>query len=281
MNSIADSDAVFDKNRMLAQHQAAVTLLQSQLGNPGIIEFVWLDLACGRGQIVTHLQDNLSRDERAKLRYVGQDIDNGHVRIAEAAASVLGLREVSFYIGEVSRFSELITTGQSFDFITLTNTIHEVHPVSLSQLLCDCILRLSPEGCLFIYDMETLPHLELGAIVWNAQEMKTILGTICNELGAVGYAPSVGKWRHSSCCGWNAQIRRQHLGSLELTAATIANTVRNCSLSIRTLMETKKANIEIALENLTRFGAQTDDEKVTKQRLLYDFWALSRALKTR
>jgi ubiquinone/menaquinone biosynthesis C-methylase UbiE len=44
---------------MLTQHQAALTLLQRLLADPGVSQLNWLDLACGKGQIITHLDENL------------------------------------------------------------------------------------------------------------------------------------------------------------------------------------------------------------------------------
>ena len=52
MSIIGDSSAVLEFARMLPQHQAAITLLSSLLQNPQVDKFYWLDLACGKGQII-------------------------------------------------------------------------------------------------------------------------------------------------------------------------------------------------------------------------------------
>src|SRR5690349_10081573 len=102
MAAIADSDAIFDPERMLPQHQAALTLLQGMLSNPQLAQVRWLDLACGKGQIIAHLQKNLSQKARAKLQLVGYDIDNHHTRLAERTARLMGLAKCDFGIGELA-----------------------------------------------------------------------------------------------------------------------------------------------------------------------------------
>jgi hypothetical protein len=67
MGAIADSDAVHDIRRILPQHQSALTLLNSKLQNPAVQSFRWLDLACGKGQIISQLEENLSANQRQKL----------------------------------------------------------------------------------------------------------------------------------------------------------------------------------------------------------------------
>jgi hypothetical protein len=75
VNSIADSDAFKDPDRMPPQHQAALTLLQDRLSNPTVVKIRWLDLACGRGQIISSLDGNLSKPALNRLEYWGYDIN--------------------------------------------------------------------------------------------------------------------------------------------------------------------------------------------------------------
>ena len=65
MSSIAD--AIRDDDRVLPQHQAIVTLLQGWLSDPAMERLRWLDLACGRGQILTGVRGGLSTSARKKV----------------------------------------------------------------------------------------------------------------------------------------------------------------------------------------------------------------------
>ena len=89
MTSISDSSAVREK-RVLAQHQAALTLIQGRIGSPNAQDYAWLDLACGRGQIIAHLEDNLSEVARGKISFYAYDVDQRYGRETRRIASRLG-----------------------------------------------------------------------------------------------------------------------------------------------------------------------------------------------
>jgi SAM-dependent methyltransferase len=279
MGTIADSSAVAVGATILAQHQAAVTLLQGRLSTPTGTPVNWLDLACGRGQIVSFLRANLSDSARGRLSYSGFDIDHKYVRQAEKLTNELGLLSKTFQIGPLSQFSQLFPTNQRFDFITLTNTVHEVGPTDLATVLVDAVLRLSPEGTLFIYDMEVLPEPELGAVPWRREEAEAIVWEVLSALGSHGYHPEVGQWHHRSCTAWNAHLHRQHLG-VNATQALHARTsaITSVSAKIKLLLEVKAKRCVDALEGLTRFGAETQAEEQSRIRWLYENWAVQRAL---
>jgi SAM-dependent methyltransferase len=183
MSTIADSTAFRDDSRLLVQHQAALTLLQGFLGNPSLSILRWLDLACGRGQIIAALDQNLSGEARSRIAYFAYDVQHRFVREVERAAGQLGLRGVEAKIGDLEDFGRLVDPTNRFDFITLTNTVHEVSPYILSNLLLDCLRRLTADGCLFIYDMESLDPLELGAIPWTRSEFADILQALFRGTG--------------------------------------------------------------------------------------------------
>jgi SAM-dependent methyltransferase len=278
MAPIADSSAIFDPERMLAQHQAALTLLQGMLSNPLVGQVRWLDLASGKGQIIAHLQKNLTEKARAKLQFVGYDIDNHHTRQAEKTAQAMGLAKCDFGIGELADFHRNDKTDGPWDFITLTNTVHEVSPQSLASILMAALERLQETGCLFVYDMDRLSSPELGAVLWTGSEFSEILTTLCTALGCPHYEPAVGTWSHRSCDGWNAQIKREHMQLPSDWKDRVAKAVEATVQCIEAVLKRKLTHTRKALEALTRFGAETGEEAADKERLLFDFWAITRAL---
>jgi SAM-dependent methyltransferase len=278
MPAIADSGALFDPERMLAQHQAALTLLQGMLSNPKLAHVRWLDLACGNGQIIAHLKENLNDRARAKLHYVGYDIDNVHTRHAEKIAQSMRLAGCDFGIGELANFHRDDRTNGEWDFITLTNTVHEINPLSLASILMAALERLRNSGCLFVYDMNRLSSPELGAVLWTGAEFSEILTQLCSSLGCTHYEPAVGTWSHRSCDGWNAQINRAHMGLPSDWICNKDNATETTADCIEAILKRKLAQTRKALEGLTRFGAETTDEVIDKERLLFDFWAITRAL---
>jgi hypothetical protein len=278
MTVLADSNAFFNMERLLVQHQAALTLLQGMLSDPNCHEISWLDLGCGRGQIISHLEKNLSATERSKIKLVGYDIENTYSIQAKGIAKSLELSSYSFEIGTLSRFWENRSTAGPWRFITLTNTIHEIAPKSLSEILARCIERLDNDGCLFMYDMEKLPVPELGAIPWSASEMKAILITLFRALGCSSFEPAVGTWTHKTCTGWNAQIRRSHMGLPTNFPEQLDEAIYVTSLRIEELLLDRLTRVDAALKSLAEYGPDTGQEMEDKESLLYEFWAVSRAL---
>lgn len=160
--SRSDSDAVLDPSRVLPQHQAALTLLQARLSNPAATSLAWLDLACGRGQIIATLDHTLSEKARAKIDFTGIDINDAFLRETARIADRLRFRSVETHLCALSLFDRVLPPETKYDFITLTNTVHEIEPPALAALLVDSVTRLSEKGSLYIYDMETINPPELG-----------------------------------------------------------------------------------------------------------------------
>jgi SAM-dependent methyltransferase len=279
VTTIADSTAFKNAERILPQHQAALTLLQGRLSTPGVARLSWLDLACGRGQIIASLDKNLSSQARSKVDYWAFDLDHAFARETRKAAESLGFATFETYVGDLSDFDKILPTGARFDFITLTNTVHEIEPIRLATLLVKCLERLAPTGSLFIYDMEKIKPLELGAVPWSRDNVRQILLRMLDAIGASSYRPEVGLWNHSTCNGWNVQLERQHLNlSGNDVSARMANAISEMRVEIVALLRQRLELCRASLETLTMYGAETAEEQEDKERLLFEFWSLSRAL---
>jgi SAM-dependent methyltransferase len=277
LSTIADSSAFKDTDRVLPQHQAALTLLQARLSVPGIQRVLWLDLACGKGQIITSLEENLSSEARGRIEYWGYDLNQGYARETEKAAERLGFASFQIKVGDLLDFDQLLSREALFDFITLTNTVHEIQPVRLANLLYKSIMRLSEAGTLFVYDMEKIQPLELGAVPWSRDDVKSLIRHLLDALGATAYHPEVSRWSHKTCKGWNVQLERQHLGiSLDDAVGKGDVAIRETCDEVTRIIKQRSMDCRAALENLTKYGAETAEEQEDKLRLLFEFWALSR-----
>lgn len=276
--TLADSSAILDTSRVLPQHQAAVTLLQSRLSPPGS-EQTWLDLACGRGQLVQVLENGLTPDSRSRLSFVGLEADQRHGREAVKLAEQLGLAKAEMRIGDLKDLPNLVSQDERLDFITLTNTVHEVAPADIPVVLVTAITRLSNAGGLYVSDMELIRPLELGAVAWTSDEVTGLLGSCLDSLGVDPYRPDVQRWQHSSTASWSAYVERQHFG---LTDREVADRQEEAVAAVRqkvvTTLELKLEGCRTALETLTRYGSETGDEEAAKDSLVYDYWAITRAL---
>lgn len=279
VSTIADSSAFRDEKRVLAQHEAALTLLQGILADPSVTEARWLDLACGRGQIVSSLDQVLSQQARTKLRYNAYDVRHDYISQTARTADALGLLSVEGRVGELAEFSKVYPSGDRFEFITIINVFHELDPYHLGTILADSIARLSDKGCLYVCDMEGLEPRELGAVLWTKDDVSTIFRSLCQGFGLSNYEPAVSHWSHTSRNTWSVQVQRSHL-SLTAEALGVGRdaAVASVSQAIAQLLVGKLKRCHEALEALTHYGSQTPQEEAAILDLLYDFWALTRRL---
>lgn len=278
-NSIADSSAVLFPNRVLVQHHTAITLLTTNLaarqsGDP----LEWLDLGCGRGQIIAHLDDTLPDSNlRSRIHYSGYDVDNAYTREAEKKAASLNLGAATIIVGQLDHFSQIMTVDRQFSFVTFTNVIHELPPVLAGSLLLELIARLKSDGKLYIYDMETLPEPELGAVPWDANDVRRLWSFMYKELGATASPPMVPRWPHSSCFGWSVDFDRAKLDvDDEQFKRLLPELKPKTSSFIAELFKEKLARTIGELEEITKYGGQTGGEQKRKMNLLFDYWSLSR-----
>jgi len=281
MSSLADSDATHDIRRILPQHQSALTLLNGKLQNPAVKSFQWLDLACGKGQIISQLGENLSVKQRNKLSYVGYDINVEHTRTAERMADTLNLAHYEFLHGDMANFNDIIKPGEQFDFITCTNTAHELHPGAFARLFLSALRRLSPSGEFFIYDMESLTKPELGALPWRSVEIAALLNSAFEVLGT-DFRVEPSGWSHTTCKGWSVTIQREYI---DKTDAQINETQKQISdrqdIEIDRILSERFVECNRMLETFCRFGADTADDVSARSLALYEFWALHRAKEMR
>lgn len=280
MTSIGDSDAVRSEGRVLSQHLAALTMLQDRLSTPGVERLVWLDLACGQGQILVGLDDSLSSGARRKVEYWGYDVEQHFLRETSRSAGQLAFAVAETRVGDLQDFDQVLPSDLAFDYITLTNAVHEIAPADLPGLLLDSIRRLSDDGVIFIYDMERIRPPELGAVPWSASDIQEVVGSLLKGLGVSDYNPEVSRWQHATISGWSVQIRRTHL---DVSTADFdrrrEDAARNCREAIRALLDRRLDECRNSLEAFTRYGTQTAEEQEDREHLLYDFWAISQAWK--
>lgn len=277
-NVLGDSNAILVEGRVLQQHQMILGIIRTGLTNPRVKAVQWLDLACGRGQILTSIEGILSLLLRNKIQYTGVDVVLEYARQTERRAQFL-FPYARVQICELQQFELFCSKGQAFDIITLTNTAHELTPEDLANILVAALCRMSSEGYMLFYDMERLPELELGAIPWQASEIQEISNSILQAAGVTKDFPDVAVWTHSSCRCWHLQVHRNHfeLTEEELEAAR-PRMVSAATETIRLLLERKLLSVHNALQAASSQGTRSPQEDQEVNRLLHDFWALSRVL---
>lgn len=273
---LSDSHAV-RQDRVLTQHQVALGLIRAIIQDPRVEEVFWLDLCCGRGQILHNVENVIPIERRNKIKYVGVDASLDYAREAEnRARSLFGSAKVE--IIELQNFEKVLENGQDFHVVTMTNSVHEISPKNLATTFVGALCRVKQEGLFFIYDMETLPIPELGAIPWKGVEIQRIFREILNVIGAPPEScPDVGVWPHRSCRCWDLQLHRKHIEVTSLENFREAM-ISSAELVISELLQEKRFDLSRALSVLARSGDMTESERSQANAMLYDFWAISCAL---
>ena len=114
---------------------------------------------------------------------------------------------------------------------------------------------------------------------WGRDEIRRIVRSLLDTLGATSYKPEVGQWSHRTCNAWNVQLDKQFFGITTMEAENRrTDSVKATTSTIIELIQIKRKSCRSALETLTLCGAETVEEKVEKERLVFEFWALSRVL---
>lgn len=281
MVGIADAEAIKEQERVLPQHQAAITLLLDLLGDPKIDAASWLDLACGQGQMLVAAEHGLQPPARAKVRYSGCDLDAEYAREAERTASRLGFASYAVKVGELVPLAAILGDARKFNLITVTNAVHEIPARQLGALLVDCVCRLADGGHLYVSDMETIAPFELGAVPYRHEEITAIASALFESLGAKGYVPQVSRWPYRTRSAWTIQVQRRHLGVPDEDLIRLRDiAVTKTDEAVVRVLQAKRSGARKTLESLTRYGASTADEEADKMRLLFDFWALDRSLES-
>ena len=277
MPSFADSEAVLMRDRVLPQHQAALTVVKNRVEAPLLETFRWLDLACGRGQILA-CASYVFGPSRKKIEYIGVDVNQAFALQAQQLAEPL-FRRAEVLIGDVHNFDSLLPRDLVFDFISFTNGAHEIFPHALAMTIVSALCRMRGAGQLYMYDMESLSDPELGAIVWTGPEMETVLRRILMAAGEAKYLPEAAVWTHKSCKGWSLHINRDYIScSADELNGCRPKMVSEARMTIIEILQQKLVALDIALDALSRFGAATANEAREAIGLAYQYWAVSRAL---
>ena len=276
--SINDSSAVLEFGRMLPQHQAAITLINAVIQNPHIDRFVWLDLACGKGQIISQLRDNISLDNRRKIIYHGYDINSDYTKIVSQLAKNLNFCDFKVSNGDLSKFQYLLPDKVKYDFITCTNVTHEIHPRTFFEVIIGAIKLLNEHGQLFIYDMESLTNPELGALPLKSKDVGDLIDVVFKTAG-ISFKASPSTWTHKTCKGWSIVINRDYLEvENEVFEKQNDMIIKELYDSINSMLNKRLVECKQVLKTYTDFGIENSEDETQKISALYEFWAINRAL---
>ena len=278
LNPLNDSKAVSKPDRILSQHQAALNHLITIVQNPDKDDVNWLDIGCGQGHPILHLDNCIDEDFQNKINYFGVDLKQDYVQMVRKKCSQLNLKSNDVKVVELSNISSKFI-DKKFDFITLINIIHELNPRILSEILIWSILHLNNDGVIYVHDLEKLEKPEFGAITYTNNEIRKILNELYKLITDKTPQIIVSKWKYSTTTGWSFSFKKSYYDiddkklkkSYDKHIKTFEKIVEKI-LSEKLEMKTK------LLISVTEDGYETDEEKNDADLAILDFWALKRAL---
>jgi SAM-dependent methyltransferase len=278
MALISDSTSVYEEQRQFPQHQAVLSLVRQVTDNPALHAYRWLDLGCGQGQVVAQMADNLPLTSRSKIEYYGIDGKKEYVEFCAGKAALLGLRRVECRFAMLADIGQHLGKEAPFELITLINVAHELDPFFLPRLIFEALIHLSPEGVLFVYDMEALEDPELGAILWSKGEIQELLSVLVRGLNGLEYCPAVAQWHHSKVNAWSFEFQRRLVPlPTSVLEQNGPRAVEMATHAVTVLIERKYRDCKALLDSLVEQESASQSEQETKRREVYNFYALSRA----
>jgi len=275
-NTIADSDSI-QIDTILVPHSNAISLLTHLLNNKKEGNVSWLDLACGKGQILNQLGDNLDKYYRGKIDLHLVDLNNESLRCATDVAHKLGLNSIDDHVSDICKYCTEALPENTLDFITFINTFHEIKPSELASVIISCLCALKDDGVFYLFDQEELTEKELGAVTWSSVEVSTIINDFFKEceLDCCVYA---NKWNHKAISSWSIQVQKINIKNEK--NSVLKEKQEFLADLIKATLQSKTDINKKALLTLTRFGGSTDNESENKIQNLFDYWALNQAMET-
>ncbi|MDH7478248.1 MAG: class I SAM-dependent methyltransferase [Candidatus Bathyarchaeota archaeon] len=105
-----------------------------------------LDIGCGLGILACLLA-------KKNCRVYGADIEEQNIRVATILSEILNVDEYcTFYKAESNT---LPFNQNTFDYVVLSWTLHDIKPENHEPLLSDCVRVLKPNGRLLILEPES------------------------------------------------------------------------------------------------------------------------------
>jgi hypothetical protein len=158
--------------------------MRCMLGNSDKRVWKWLDLACGRGNLIEHCQESFECD-CGKIHYYGIDKCDRYKSefelFVEEKDIRKNLRSAEFKIVDFTSWKNCFEESKGlirYDWVSFVNVLHEVNPKEISAILLSMIKLCEEDGFLYLCDIEELIEFEADAVIWSLDEIKEIFNIL-------------------------------------------------------------------------------------------------------
>lgn len=180
----SESDTMYDQNVSLEQHETACDLVKEIAIRDEDNDILWLDIACGKGQILTTLLSECSQSILSRIIYCAFDECKNYVKETKINASSIGIGDHCIEICTISEFIKSFAQQDrrnecnNISISTAINMLHEISPKIIPDLIMCILDQLKFGGLLFLYDNEELLEPEDNAITFRLKEIEDIFNII-------------------------------------------------------------------------------------------------------
>lgn len=263
--------------RMFASHRSVLDALRYLVlpHHRGVV--TWLDVGCGRGQVLHGIQNMIGPEGVKRIRYVGCDGDRAYCAEAERFAQECGMADPEILCFRFDRLEEKLSHLRA-DFVSMVNVFHELGPRLLATTLCDSLCRLSARGVMHVHDMTALDpgRPELGAVCWRADEVEGILDPLLTLFDWGGQSLRVQQYGNDEARDWSLDLQRQALTvSSDELARRRDRIVTDVSRAILNALRRKQAAHHSALKAFLQDPPATDAHRAEAARQVCEHWTIS------
>ena len=236
--------------------------MRCMLENSNKNDWEWLDLACGRGNLIEHCCESFGNDSN-KIHYNGLDKGDRYKNEFDLFVEEKNLRkylaEINFIIADFTSWKKCFHESKGiseYDWISFINVLHEIDPKEISAILLSMIKLCKKDGFIYFSDLEELVEPEADAITWTLEEIEGIFSLLFNKYTAFRFKRSVSTF---AIIAQKSDLHKDI--DLQIQANKLNRIIQK---KIKSLLTNKKKNIEENLEKIKKRLISAEEHKKSK-----------------
>ncbi len=179
-----------------ARHTPALTdefafFLSQQIARSDKKQVTWLDVGCGRGQLLKEACRSLRMDQRCRVAYTGYDCTLDFVEDCNATIESLRIDNSRARQGEFDGMDALFNAGP-FDVISVVELISDLHLHLVPRLVLNIFRLCHSSTVLCFSDLRKLTSSSAspGMLPWSEEEINPFVAAIARLLDGPRLPPT-------------------------------------------------------------------------------------------
>lgn len=265
------------EERMLSSHRVVVNELNTLLDNHGD-GFVWLDVGCGRGQVLREIGSVITSVGVGWIEYYGCDAARKYCDEASKQASESGFSAPDIRLKRVEDVREVFGELRA-DFVTIINVLHELTPASLAVTLVDSFSCLGDDGVLHVHDLRRMTEPELGAVCWDLPDLEEGLDPFLKLFHWRDSKCRIQRWGGVEAPDWSLKLERRKLQvDIDELASRREEIISDVNNGLMALLPNKRKKHHNKLNAFLSDPARTPGDRQSAAQAVYEYWTIGKWL---